>query len=165
MYQAQGRGGRRTHAFFTPAGGPAQRPAFCAWSSSCAGAFDARDFRLFYQPLVCLADGTTGRSRGADTLGRTSSSATSRPSEFIPIAEKKNGLIVGVGDWVLREACRQLQIWRQIGLEVPPYRHQHVGRSAQAARMCGERTDGPCSSTAMLASDIEIEVTENRPGG
>ena len=41
------------------------------------------------------------------------------PAEFIPIAEQ-SGLIERVGEWVLREACRQRQLWRQVGLDLPP---------------------------------------------
>lgn len=81
-------------------------------------ACESREFRLFYQPLVALPG---GELVGAEALLRWKDAELGDidPGEFIPIAEE-NGLIEGVGDWVLREACRQRQMWRQVGLALPP---------------------------------------------
>ncbi len=155
MYQAKD-SGRRTHAFFTPA--VARRSdQRLRLEQQLRRAFDARDFRLFYQPLVCLAD---GRLEGAEALIRWKDVELGDipPSEFIPIAEK-NGLIVGVGDWVLREACRQLQIWRQIGLEVPPIAINMSGVQLKQLG-CVESVLTVLQQYGMSPSDIEIEVTE-----
>jgi diguanylate cyclase (GGDEF)-like protein len=156
MYQAK-EGGRRTHAFFTPA--VARRVDLrLRLEQRLRRAFEARDFRLFYQPLVSLTD---GRLVGAEALLRWKDVELGDipPSEFIPIAEE-SGLIVGVGDWVLREACRQLHIWRQIGLDVPPIA---VNMSAVQLRQigCVESVLGVLQQYGMLTSDIEIEVTEH----
>jgi diguanylate cyclase (GGDEF)-like protein len=80
--------------------------------------FESREFRLFYQPLVALPG---GELVGAEALLRWKDAELGDidPGEFIPIAEE-SGLIEGVGDWVLREACRQRQMWRQVGLDLPP---------------------------------------------
>ena len=155
MYQAK-EGGRRTHAFFTPAVARRVNQRL-RLEQQLRRAFEARDFRLFYQPLVCLAD---GRLVGAEALLRWKDAELGDipPSEFIPIAEE-SGLIVGVGDWVLREACRQLQIWRQIGLEVPPIAINVSGVQLRQLG-CVENVLAVLQQYGMLTGDIEIEVTE-----
>jgi len=70
-------------------------------------------FSLHYQPKVDLA---TGRVLGAEALMRWSHPAHGpvSPAQFIPLAER-SGLIVELGRWALREACRQAQAWRSAG--------------------------------------------------
>ncbi len=72
-------------------------------------AFDAGDFQIHYQPKVDLG---TGRVVGVEALlrWRHATRGWMSPESFIPVAEE-SGLIVALGDWVLRETCRQLQQW------------------------------------------------------
>ncbi|GEM02191.1 PAS domain S-box-containing protein/diguanylate cyclase (GGDEF) domain-containing protein [Halolactibacillus halophilus] len=65
-----------------------------------------RDFALHYQPVI---DVQTGHVVGAEALLRFSHATLGRvsPGEFIPIAEN-NGLILSIGEWVLRRACRDI---------------------------------------------------------
>ena len=72
------------------------------------------ELRLFYQPKFSADD---GRMVGVEALLRWQHPERGllSPDQFIEIAEK-TGLIVGLGDWVLDEACRQMRIWRGQGM-------------------------------------------------
>lgn len=74
-------------------------------------AVENEDFVLYYQPLY---ESVSGKIRGAEVLLRwpdNDGGFVSNPDEFIPIAEK-NGVIIPVGEWILKEAFRTLNEWR-----------------------------------------------------
>ncbi len=89
------------------------------------GALAVSQFRVYYQPIVDMA---TGRIDKAEALIRWQHPQLGKvnPSQFIPLAEE-TGLIVEIGDWVFKEAARQLKLWRtlyhpgfQISVNVSP---------------------------------------------
>ncbi len=81
------------------------------------------------------------------------------PIDFIPIAEE-TGLIIPIGEWVLREACRQNKIWQQQGL--PSFR---IGVNVASQQL--KYRDFPkiikniISEAGLKPENLEVEVTEN----
>lgn len=113
---------------------------------------------LHYQPKVHL---DTGRLHGVEALCRWNSPALGMvtPSEFIPVAEA-SGLIVPLGAWVLKEACRQLVSWREQGFVLPV-----VSVNLSSNQLLGN--DFPETSLLCVLSHglspslIEFELTES----
>lgn len=74
------------------------------------------ELSLRYQPWVDVASGALG---GVEALARWQHEGVSIPPEqFVALAEQ-SGLIVPIGEWVIREAARQMRAWRDAGVHVP----------------------------------------------
>jgi diguanylate cyclase (GGDEF)-like protein len=112
MYQSKQRG-RKTYTFFSN-----EMNAHAAERMTLEGqmrkAVDQGEFVLFYQPKVEIA---SRKITGAEALlrWRHPELGILSPDKFIPIAEE-TGLIVEIGQWVLRTACAQVAAWHQQGL-------------------------------------------------
>jgi diguanylate cyclase (GGDEF)-like protein/PAS domain S-box-containing protein len=116
------------------------------------------EFALVYQPQVDLQ---SGRIFSAEALVRWHHPelGTISPAQFIPMAEE-SGLIVPLGDWVLREACRQNQAWQDTGM--PPIT-VCVNVSARQFRDMNwaERVAQVLKETGLEPRYLELELTES----
>ncbi len=76
-------------------------------------AVEQQEFQVYYQPKICLESGATV---GAEALVRWQlpGGTIVSPAEFIPVAEE-SGLIIPIGEYVLRTACEQARAWQEAG--------------------------------------------------
>ncbi|MHB1189098.1 putative bifunctional diguanylate cyclase/phosphodiesterase [Thiobacillus sp.] len=114
MYHAK-ESGRNNYKFFEP-GMNARAVQRQAIEASLRLALERQEFVLHYQPKINLR---SGRTVGVEALIRWEHPQRGQlsPAQFVPIAED-SGLILPIGRWVLREACRQARAWQDAGL--PP---------------------------------------------
>jgi diguanylate cyclase (GGDEF)-like protein/PAS domain S-box-containing protein len=121
-------------------------------------AIEQQDLRVFYQPQVDIA---SGRIVGAEALVRWQDPAEGLipPIRFIPIAEE-TGLILAIGEWVLRETCRQGRQWLDAGLpplnlavNVSPHQFRRSDICSLVAKVLSE--------TGFPANQLELEITES----
>ncbi|ARV20420.1 Cyclic di-GMP phosphodiesterase Gmr [Curvibacter sp. AEP1-3] len=126
--------------------------------SSLRQAVTQEEFVLHYQPVYDLH---SGRLLGAEALVRWQNPKLGMvsPGLFITLAEK-SGLIVDIGQWVLTEACRQMQAWRQQGatdlfvsVNLSPVQFSRGNVEAVIAQALRE--------TGLDPRQLELEVTES----
>ena len=81
------------------------------WETKLRQALKRQEFQVYYQPIVSLE---SGKLMGFEALVRWRHPKIGMisPAKFIPVAED-TGLIIPLGEWILREACRQMQIWQE----------------------------------------------------
>ncbi|MGC9668394.1 putative bifunctional diguanylate cyclase/phosphodiesterase [Planosporangium sp. 12N6] len=122
-------------------------------------ALDGGQLRLLYQPVVRIAD---GRIIGMEALARWHHPGRGEvpPGEFIPIAER-TGLIVPLGRWVLREACRQKAAWRAAYGDLSPATVgvNVSGRQLQEPGFADEVADA-VHEAGLQPHNLVLEVTE-----
>ncbi|TAN68334.1 MAG: EAL domain-containing protein [Methylobacter sp.] len=121
-------------------------------------AIEQQEFCVFYQPQIDIASGLIV---GAEALVRWQSPSEGliAPIKFISIAEE-TGLIIAIGEWVLRETCRQGQRWLAAGflpitlaVNVSPQQFKRCDINALVAEVLAE--------TGFPAGYLELEMTES----
>ena len=126
--------------------------------SHLRNALEADQMRLVYQPLI---DATSGETLGVEALARWTDPELGAvsPREFIPLAEE-TGLIVALGDWVLREACAQTEAWREAG-HGPLRMSVNVSTRQFGDRDLIARVANALRETKLDPSLLELEITES----
>jgi diguanylate cyclase len=122
------------------------------------GALERGEFTLHYQPQF---DVRTGGISGMEALLRWTNEELGviPPAEFIPVAEE-TGLILSIGEWVLRTACTQAKAWIDEGL---PVVRMAVNVSGQqfVLKDFPQAVAGIIKETGIDASMLELEITES----
>ncbi len=122
-------------------------------------AIDNEEFEVYYQPIICLIEENI---KGFEALVRWQHPRLGliSPNDFIPIAEE-TGLIIPIGNWVLKEACRQLKSWQtqfsNISLQVS------VNLSSQQIREVDivKIIDQTLAETGLNSCQLKLEITES----
>jgi diguanylate cyclase (GGDEF)-like protein/PAS domain S-box-containing protein len=156
MYQAK-ENGHQSYQFFRPAMNvrAVERQSI---EESLRRALERQEFALHYQPIINLG---TGEITGAEALIRWTHPTRGLvcPAQFIPVAEDC-GLILPIGNWVLREACKQARSWVDSGL---PLGTMAVNISAIEFRdeRFLEGVFGILKDTGLDPRSLELELTES----
>jgi len=152
LYRAK-MAGRNTYRFYE-AGMDAAIAARNLLQLDMREALNQRGFVLHYQPIINLASNVTA---GFEALLRWHHPARGEisPAEFIPLAEE-TGLIVSLGDWALREACRDAASWpdhMRIAVNVSAVQFQQPGLEQSVLRAL--------ATSGLRANRLELEITES----
>ena len=151
LYRAKA-DGRDTFRFFTPEMS-AQVEARRRLELDLRKALAMREFELFYQPQLNLE---TDRIIGCEALirWRHPTRGTVSPAEFIPLAEEI-GLIVGIGEWVIRTACKEAARWPDaltVAVNLSPAQFQSKKLVATVA--------SALAASGLAPRRLELEITE-----
>jgi diguanylate cyclase (GGDEF)-like protein len=156
MYQSK-ENGRQSYQFFKPAMN-ARAVERQSIEESLRRALERQEFELHYQPKINLR---TREITGAEALLRWTHPTRGLvpPAQFIPIAEDC-GLILPIGNWVLREACKQARIWVDTGLPLP-----NIAVNISAMEFRAENFLGSVlailADTGLDPGSLELELTES----
>jgi diguanylate cyclase (GGDEF)-like protein len=122
-------------------------------------ALERREFFLNYQPIVSLA---TGKITGFEALVRWQhpNRGLIFPGDFIAIAED-TGLIVPIGEWVLRSACQQLRAWQEKSLQ---FSSLQIGVNLSSKQIkqfdLVDRVAKILADTGLNGKNLRLEFTE-----
>jgi predicted signal transduction protein with EAL and GGDEF domain len=123
-------------------------------------AVENKEFVIHYQPIIALED---CRIRGFEALVRWLHPELGlvQPGDFIPVAED-TGLILPIGTWVLREACRQMQTWNtRFAPDDPVTVYVNISPKQFEPQNLVQCVKGALENSGLDPKCLELEVTEN----
>jgi EAL domain-containing protein (putative c-di-GMP-specific phosphodiesterase class I) len=129
-----------------------------ALESQLRAALDHKELFLLYQPKIALKDGSVA---GLEVLlrWRHPEYGLISPVEFIPVAEE-SGLIVEIGEWVLKSAVDQFRVWRGAGVPVVPVAVNLSARQFHRTDIVGT-VDAVVRDAGLAPGELELELTES----
>ena len=156
MYRAKALGGNRHQLFDTAM--YASAVALLEMEGELRHAVERQEWLVEYQPIISLA---TGKATGVEALVRWlhPSGRVVRPLEFISVAED-TGLIISIGEYVLRTACLQAKAWRDLGLSRLWVSVNLSGRQFQDQNLV-QKIERVLSETGLPSEGLRLEVTES----
>ena len=112
---------------------------------------------MYYQPQIDLA---SGKVIGVEALIRWQHPQRGllSPAHFIPVAEERS-LILAIGEWVLREACRQSREWQQAGMALIPIAINLAAKHFSQNSLIHEVSQ-TLAEYGLPANSLELELTE-----
>ncbi len=156
MFRAKERG-RNHYQLYNHAIG-AKVMEYVAIENGIRQALDRGEFQVFYQPQINLH---TGEIDCMEALARWLHPELGwvPPNQFIPAAEE-HGLIIRLGEWVLRTACQQNQAWQDMGLAPMRMAVNFSAQQFQVADLC-DRVMQILKDTRLAPQYLEVEITES----
>ncbi|HUJ78859.1 MAG TPA: EAL domain-containing protein [Nitrospiria bacterium] len=156
MYRAKEQG-RNNCQLYSPEMN-AKASAHLEMQFSLRQALERKQLLLHYQPVVDLQ---AERIVGMEALIRWQhpDKGLIRPADFIPMAEE-TGLITPIGEWVLREACRQLKVWQANGLPIDRVSVNLSARQFQQPTLV-KMLKGIITESGVAPHTLELELTES----
>jgi len=117
------------------------------------------EFSMKYQPIMSLSEGNVA-SFEALIRWQSPSRGFVSPADFIPVAEE-SGLIIGLGDWVMEEVCRQILEWQAVHPEKRISVSINVSRKQLMLPLFAERVEHLVRGMGIEPELIHLEVTES----
>ncbi len=156
MYKAK-EAGKNNCQFYTK-GMNATAVNYLLLENDLRRAIDQNQLTLYYQPQIDLK---TGEMKGVEALVRWQHPERGlvSPAHFIPLAEE-TGLIVPIGEWVLREACRQKRVWLEAGKNVGQVALNLSPRQFRQKNFPG-KVEAILRETGLDPKYLELEITES----
>lgn len=155
MFRAKQYGGNRLEFYRSEIN--AEMPKQLELETDLHAAIENKQLQVYYQPLVDLK---TGQISGMEALIRWPHPVRGfiSPMNFIPLAEE-TGLIVPIGEWIMREACIQTKKWHDMGFNTLRVAVNLAEKQLRQESLIGT-IETILNQTGLSSKFLELEITE-----